>query len=269
MPIHESRQYRRGSIQGPGPRQRMTAAERGSWLFAVQRQHAAGGSIAAVARALAGALGEDGRLDPSYSRIAALARVSLRTVARALFRLKETGFLRWVNRVRGSEQTSNAYALCLPDPSAEPPSPSEAPPQPEVTHRPVSNLLPSKTDLAHNKERISPVQKEGSCASSIRRLVASLADRKQAVLRAWLQRPPRIGKPRIGVNREFAQGSRVAGFEHLSQSDVVISTHPHAQDPIAHGELPIDDNHRFGSVQRTGRQAGGDRDDEGRGGEDK
>jgi hypothetical protein len=63
-----------------------------------------------------------GRLDPSYAAIAAKAGVCVRTVARALQRLKALGILAWVRRCAESwqdgrfvlEQQSNAYGL-LPE----------------------------------------------------------------------------------------------------------------------------------------------------------
>ena len=71
-----------------------------------------------IGRILANMLGQDGRLDPSISHLAALARVHQATVVRALARLRACGFLGWVRRLqrRGwrCEQTSNAYALSVP-----------------------------------------------------------------------------------------------------------------------------------------------------------
>jgi hypothetical protein len=63
-----------------------------------------------------------GRLDPSYSAIAAKAGVCVRTVATALQRLKALGILNWVRRCAESwrdgrfvlEQQSNAFGL-LPE----------------------------------------------------------------------------------------------------------------------------------------------------------
>jgi hypothetical protein len=63
-----------------------------------------------------------GRLDPSYTAIAAKAGVCVRTVASALQRLKALGILNWVRRCAESwrdgrfvlEQDTNAYAV-LPE----------------------------------------------------------------------------------------------------------------------------------------------------------
>jgi hypothetical protein len=60
-----------------------------------------------------------GRLDPSRQAIAASACISMRSVSRALVRLRDAGVLNWVRRCRGSfsdgryllEQDSNAYGV--------------------------------------------------------------------------------------------------------------------------------------------------------------
>lgn len=60
-----------------------------------------------------------GRLDPSYQAIAASACVSIRSVARALVKLKAAGVLNWVRRCSASlvdgcytlEQDTNAYGV--------------------------------------------------------------------------------------------------------------------------------------------------------------
>jgi hypothetical protein len=79
-----------------------------------------------------------GRLDPSYTAIAAKAGVCVRTVATALKRLRELGILNWVRRCAERwadgrfvlEQETNAYAV-LPESQwrgyrvpAEPPVPA-------------------------------------------------------------------------------------------------------------------------------------------------
>lgn len=62
---------------------------------------------------------KSGRLDPSYQAMAAAACVSVRSVARALVKLKAAGILDWVRRCSGTmddkrfvlEQDSNAYGV--------------------------------------------------------------------------------------------------------------------------------------------------------------
>jgi DNA-binding transcriptional MocR family regulator len=68
--------------------------------------------------ALVRLLGPDGRLNPSHATLAALARVHVATVQRALERLRSLGLLAWQRRlVRDAasgwrcEQTSSAYVL--------------------------------------------------------------------------------------------------------------------------------------------------------------
>jgi hypothetical protein len=89
------------------------------WLC---RMHRAPGRLSAaalhVALALLRILGADGRLDPSHDTLAALARVDVATVKRALVRMRELGLLYWQRRLvrdEGTgwrcEQTSNAYVL--------------------------------------------------------------------------------------------------------------------------------------------------------------
>ena len=77
-----------------------------------------------LGRIMVDMLGADGRLDPSVKTLAARASVDPSTVTRSLARLRDLGFVTWVRRlVRGAdsgwrvEQTSNAYALCLPSPA--------------------------------------------------------------------------------------------------------------------------------------------------------
>lgn len=80
---------------------------------------------------------KSGRLDPSYAAIADKACVSLRSVGRALVRLKQAGILHWLRRCSDSmqdgryilEQESNAYGIAPPTqwkgytPAPEPPPP--------------------------------------------------------------------------------------------------------------------------------------------------
>lgn len=81
-----------------------------------------------------------GRLDPCRASIAAKAGVSLRTVSRALNRLRDAGILNWVRRCAGRlidghfilEQESNAYGIASPGswrgyrPAPEPPTPERS-----------------------------------------------------------------------------------------------------------------------------------------------
>lgn len=83
---------------------------------------------------------KSGRLDPSYHSIAEKACVSVRSVARALVRLRQAGILHWVQRCAGRmidghftlEQETNAYGLAPAGqwrgyrPAPEPPPPDPA-----------------------------------------------------------------------------------------------------------------------------------------------
>ncbi len=120
MGIHRIK-WHRDSIFGTGPRLPLDRNARARFLFLAQLHRRPGRlSVAAlgVAQYLIRLLGADGRLDPSHATLAALARVHIATVKRALRRLADLGLLRWQRRlVRDeatgwrTEQTSNAYVL--------------------------------------------------------------------------------------------------------------------------------------------------------------
>jgi hypothetical protein len=116
--------WRSGSIFGPGVRVALDREQKAQLRAKITLQRRPGRlTIAAahVARTLLSMAGPDGRLDPSHEYLAAKAAVSIATCKRALSQLKAFGFLRWTRRlVRNAatgwrcEQTSSAYALCVP-----------------------------------------------------------------------------------------------------------------------------------------------------------
>jgi hypothetical protein len=110
--------WRTNSIFGHGRRQPLDREQRARVLF-LARMHRRPGRLSAgglqVLVALLRLLGADGRLDPSHASLAALARVHVATVQRALDRLRELGLLSWQRRLVRcgwrTEQTSNSYVL--------------------------------------------------------------------------------------------------------------------------------------------------------------
>jgi hypothetical protein len=110
--------WRANSIFGPGQRQPLDREQRARVLF-LARMHRRPGRLSAgglqVLVALIRLLGADGRLDPSHATLAALARVHVATVQRALDRLRELGLLSWQRRLVRcgwrAAQTSSAYVL--------------------------------------------------------------------------------------------------------------------------------------------------------------
>ena len=116
--------WRRDSLFGPGPRQRLDRNGRARFRF-LTRQHRGGSRLTAndvaMGEVLVSALGDDGRLDLAHNTIAERALCHPATVRRALVRLRDLGLVTWVRRlVRGSstgwrcEQGSNAYCLLTP-----------------------------------------------------------------------------------------------------------------------------------------------------------
>jgi Helix-turn-helix domain len=116
-----NRHWRRDSVFGPGPRVPLDREQRARVLF-LAGQHRRPGRLSAgglqVLVALIRLLGSDGRLDPSHATLAALAKVHVATVQRALDRLHSLGLLAWQRRLRRdegtgwrAEQTSSAYWL--------------------------------------------------------------------------------------------------------------------------------------------------------------
>lgn len=125
-----------------------------------------------------------GRLDPSYESIAKAASVSVRTVHRAINRLKACGILNWVRRCSESyddrryvlAQDTNAYGV-MPatqwrgySPPADPPPPlpgtwGEHPPRPP-------ELAQAAADLANGLPTSSPM---APLAAAIGRLAARRA----------------------------------------------------------------------------------------------
>lgn len=138
MPIAHvhPRPWHAGSDFQTGPRRPLDRNARARWIWRIEAERRARrlpALQADVARYLLKFLGADGRLDPAHDTIAEWARASERTVRRALAALAGLGLLRWVRRLvsvpwpqggRGArrvEQTSNAYEVLLPDPSANRP----------------------------------------------------------------------------------------------------------------------------------------------------
>lgn len=108
----------------------MSADQRRCWTTRAELERRAGRLTALhvlVGRALLRRLGEDGQCDPSHATLAADAGCGVRTVGRALAALREQGLLTWERRLvrrpwpaggpgaSRAEQTSNAYALLLPE----------------------------------------------------------------------------------------------------------------------------------------------------------
>jgi len=116
------RPYRGNSIFGPGPRRRLDRNARARFRY-LARAHARAGRLPAkqewVALALLKRLGDDGQCDPSHDTLAADAGCSVKTVARAIARLRLLGLLSWTRRlIRDGwrcAQTSNGYCLLTPE----------------------------------------------------------------------------------------------------------------------------------------------------------
>jgi hypothetical protein len=117
------RKYHKEAKFGPGPRLPIDREGRAVWKARVEI-HCRAGRItdagARIAYALLKRLGADGRCDPSHQTLADDTGRGVRTVRRALLRLKELGLISWFQRlVRDSatgwrvEQASNAYCLLL------------------------------------------------------------------------------------------------------------------------------------------------------------
>jgi hypothetical protein len=101
--------WRRDSTFGLGPRVPLDREQRARVLF-LAGMHRRPGRLSAgglqVLVALIRLLGADGRLDPSHATLAALAKVHVATVQRALDRLRSLGLLAWQRRlVRTSSPT--------------------------------------------------------------------------------------------------------------------------------------------------------------------
>jgi AraC-like DNA-binding protein len=116
------------SLFTAGPRHALSRDERRAWLARADLWRRRGRLTCLaveIGRALLRRLGADGRLDPAHETIAADAGCSSRTVRRVLRALADLGLLTWQRRlVRAgwrTEQTSNAYALCLADAPPAPP----------------------------------------------------------------------------------------------------------------------------------------------------
>lgn len=127
---HHLRPWHRGSQFGEGPRRRLSADDRRGWLARTELERRAGRLTALhvlVGRALLRRLGENGQCDPAHATLAADAGCGARTVRRALAALRAVGLLDWERRLvrrpwpaggpgaSRAEQTSNAYALLLPE----------------------------------------------------------------------------------------------------------------------------------------------------------
>lgn len=115
----------------------MSADSRRLWTARAELERRAGRLTALhvlVGRALLRRLGEDGQCDPSHATLAADTGCGQRTVGRALAALRELGLLAWERRLvrrpwpaggpgaSRAEQTSNAYALLLPEGAVAPPA---------------------------------------------------------------------------------------------------------------------------------------------------
>ena len=114
--------YHHDSIFGPGPRAPLDRDQRSLWRARLQAARCPGGiTIAArdVGLAMLDMMGADGRLDPALEHLAAVVRVHLSTVQRAIQQLRAFGLLEWDRRLTrdasGVRQTSNAYRLIVAD----------------------------------------------------------------------------------------------------------------------------------------------------------
>jgi hypothetical protein len=122
-----SRRWHHDSEYGDGPRRPLTREERAQWRGRITWLFHLGQITRAcrdIGHAMADFLGADGRLDPSHDAIVRRADTCPRTVRTALAKLRELGALRWVRRLirtpEGARQTSNGYALHLPEPDGNP-----------------------------------------------------------------------------------------------------------------------------------------------------
>jgi hypothetical protein len=139
--------------------------------------HRAPGRLSAgglqVLVALVRLLGPDGRLDPSHATLAALARVHVATVQRALERLRGLGLLAWQRRlVRDAatgwrcEQTSSAYVL----------TPNAAVPACDLQIAGAVKVSLKKKD-AHEGTRVAPEARQAAMEA-----LAAIAARRMKAL---------------------------------------------------------------------------------------
>jgi len=166
-------QWRRNSVFGMGRRVPLDRERRAQFRAKLRLQRRPGRlTLAAVqiGRILLDMLGADGRLDPSVATLATKAAVHPSTVTRALARLKECGFLDWTRRMLRdastgwrSEQTSNAYVLCLPACDAQfAPAVNVFKKEKETgsqwgvrSHRPATAEAPERLESLRNLARIA------------------------------------------------------------------------------------------------------------------
>jgi alkylated DNA nucleotide flippase Atl1 len=126
LPTTGRRRWRADSEMGPGPRRPLTHDQRRQWIAQAWRLKSQGeisGNELTLALTMARMQGANGRLDPSYSTLAAWTGLCERTVQRCMARLRQVQLLSWVRRMvrRGprAEQTSNAYSLTATAETAE------------------------------------------------------------------------------------------------------------------------------------------------------
>jgi DNA-binding transcriptional MocR family regulator len=151
-----------------------------------------------VALALLRRLSPDGQCDPSHETIAQDVGCSARTVRRALAQLKSLGLLTWQRRLvpvgRGTEQTSNAYALIVPGMAQT--TVSAMPPPGGQNGRPILKRYIKRSapvpQPSYQQPEVSPeAQREAQEALARRR--AAVMAQQRAVNRAALPLLPLNG----------------------------------------------------------------------------
>ena len=189
--------YRPGSVRGLGQRVAYEKHQVSRWVFNLGRLVGTDSTVFKAASALAAVIGHDGRLDPTHGWIAEKIGVCVKSVTRALRKLRALGFLTWQRRVAvtaGIEhQTSNAYQLLFP----------EAPPALVETPQRLSTL-PSSA-MSHNKENNISGEEE-SWDTPLRTIVSRHAVRQAEVALAKARETvfARMARPR----RWFRRASR-------------------------------------------------------------
>jgi DNA-binding transcriptional MocR family regulator len=148
------RKFRPGSLPGIGLRVRFEPHQVGYWLHKLGELVGTDSSAWKAASALATAIGDDGRLDPTKQWIAVKTGVCEKTVSRALGRLAKLGFLTWHRRTAVTEgiqhQTSNAYQLRFP----EGPPPSREVPE-SYPHTPPVDVSLNRIDSSSSVSILS------------------------------------------------------------------------------------------------------------------
>jgi hypothetical protein len=197
--------YRGGSTRGPGVWLKRKRQEIGRWTYGVAEACEPGSSAAKVASALATAIGADGRLDPTKEWIAAKVGLCVKTVTRALTKLRRLGFVTWQRRTvikdGVEQQTSNAYQLQFPDPpetAEQPPAAPPIPPSMSLSLNREESILLDKEVLWDTQAPVPETAKSPEAPAPVQQVPRPLpyrvvmearkvlADRVRASAEAWI-----------------------------------------------------------------------------------